>query len=109
VYTGLVLLATHVLSFTSPVGVAASTLAVAALFNPVRRRVQRMVDRRFNRARYDSDRTVALFASRLKDEVDLDSVRAGLAGAVHRALEPAHITLWLSPDAGHPASPTDAS
>jgi hypothetical protein len=109
VYTGLVLLATHVLSFTSPVGVAASTLAVAALFNPVRRRVQRMVDRRFNRARYDSDRTVALFASRLKDEVDLDSVRAGLAGAVHRALEPAHMTLWLSPDAGHPASPTDAS
>jgi hypothetical protein len=109
VYTGLVLLATHVLSFTSPVGVAASTLAVAALFSPVRRRVQRMVDRRFNRARYDSDRTVALFASRLKDEVDLDSVRAGLAGAVHQALEPAHITLWLSPDAGHPASPTDAS
>ena len=74
VYTGLVLLAAHVLSFTSPVGVAASTLAVAALFNPVRRRVQRMVDRRFNRARYDADQTVALFASRLKDEVDLDSV-----------------------------------
>jgi hypothetical protein len=109
VYTGLVLLATHVLSFTSPVGVAASTLAVAALFNPVRRRVQRMVDRRFNRARYDSDRTVARFASRLKDEVDLDSVRADLAGAVHHALEPAHITLWLSPDAGRPASRADAS
>lgn len=109
VYTGLVLLATHVLSFTSPVGVAASTLAVAALFNPVRRRVQRMVDRRFNRARYDSDRTVALFASRLKDEVDLDAVRADLAGAVHHALEPAHITLWLTPDADHPASPADAS
>jgi hypothetical protein len=52
---------------------------------------------------------VALFASRLKDEVDLDSVRAGLAGAVHHALEPTHITLWLSPDAGHPASPTDTS
>jgi hypothetical protein len=104
VYTGLVLLATHVLTITSPVGVAASTLAVAALFNPVRRRVQRLVDRRFNRARYDSDQTVALFASRLKDEVDLDSVRADLAGAVQRALEPAHITLWLSPDAGHPAS-----
>jgi len=109
VYTGLVLLATHVLTVTSPVGVAASTLAVAALFNPVRRRVQRMVDRRFNRARYDSDRTVALFASRLKDEVDLDSVRADLSGAVYHALEPAHLTLWLSPDAGHPASPDEAS
>jgi HD superfamily phosphohydrolase YqeK len=69
--------------------VAASTLAVAALFNPVRRRVQRMADRRFNRARYHADRTVALFAFRLKDEVGLDSVRADLAGAVHHALEPA--------------------
>ena len=88
---------------------AASTLAVAALFNPVRRRVQRTVDRRFNRARYHADRTVALSASRLKDEVDLDSVCADLAGAVHHALEPAHITLRLSPDASHPASPTDAS
>jgi hypothetical protein len=105
VYTGLVLLATHVLTVTSPVGVAAATLAVAALFNPVRRRVQRMVDRRFNRARYDADRTVALFASRLKDEVDLDSVRADLAGAVHQALEPVHVTLWLSPDTARPARP----
>lgn len=52
---------------------------------------------------------MALFASRLKDEVDLDSVDADLTGAVHHALEPAHITLWLSPDAGHPASPADAS
>jgi hypothetical protein len=109
VYTGLVLLTTQVLRLTSPVGVAAATLAVAALFNPVRRRVQRMVDRRFNRARYDSDRTVAGFASRLKDEVDLDSVRADLTGAVQHALEPAHITLWLSPDAAHAASPADAS
>jgi HD superfamily phosphohydrolase YqeK len=66
---------------------------VAALFNPVRRRVQRMVDRRFNRARYHADRTVALFAARLKDQVDLDSARADLAGAVHHGLEPAHITL----------------
>jgi len=105
VYAGLVLLATHVLSFTSPVGVAASTLAVAALFNPVRRRVQRVVDRRFNRARYDADRTVAAFASRLQDAVDLDAIRDDLAGAVHHALEPAHVTLWLSRDASHPAKP----
>jgi hypothetical protein len=95
VYAGLVLLATRVLSFSSPVAVAASTLVAAALFNPVRRRVQRAVDRRFNRARYDADRMVAEFAARLKDAVDLDAVRADLAGVVHAALEPAHVTVWV--------------
>jgi hypothetical protein len=96
VYAGLVLLATQVFKFHSTVAVAASTLAAAALFNPLRRRVQRVVDRRFNRARYDADQTVAAFASRLKDEVDLDSIRDDLAGAVHQALEPAHISVWVS-------------
>jgi hypothetical protein len=96
VYAGLVLLATEVLTFHSSVAVAAATLAVAALFNPLRRRVQRMVDRRFNRARYDADRTVAAFTGRLKDAVDLDSIQDDLTGAVHRALEPAHISVWLS-------------
>jgi hypothetical protein len=96
VYAGLVLLATRVLSFHTPVAVAASTLAVAALFNPLRRRTQRLVDRRFNRARYDADKTVAAFAARLQDAVDLDSVRADLLTAVHAALEPAHISIWTS-------------
>ncbi len=95
VYAGLVLLATHVLSFKTPVAVAASTLAAAALFTPVRRRVQRIVDRRFNHARYDADRTVAAFTARLQDAVDLDTVRADLLTAVHRALEPAHASVWL--------------
>jgi len=96
VYAGLVLLATEVFRFHSTVAVAASTLAVAALFNPLRRRVQHMIDRRFNRARYDADRAVAAFAARLKDEVDLDSIREDLAGAVHQALEPAHVSVWIS-------------
>jgi len=96
VYAGLVLLATKVLKFHNTVAVAASTLAAAALFAPVRRRVQRLVDRRFNRARYDAEQTVAAFAARLKDAVDLDAVREDLAGVVQAALEPAHITVWTS-------------
>jgi hypothetical protein len=94
-YAGLVLLSTHVLALSSSVAVAASTLAAAAAFSPLRRRVQRIVDRRFNRARYDADVTVAAFAARLQDEVDLDSVRADLAGVVTRTLEPAHLSVWL--------------
>ena len=95
VYAGLVLLATQVLRFSSTWAVAASTLAAAALFSPVRRRVQRVVDRRFNRARYDADAAVAAFADRLKDAVDMHAVGADLAGVTHRALEPAHLGLWL--------------
>jgi hypothetical protein len=94
-YAGLVLLATRVLSVYSPVAVAASTLAAAALFSPLRRRVQRAVDRRFNRARYDADTTVATFAARLAGAVDLDAVRGDLASAVQKALEPAHISVWM--------------
>ena len=97
VYAGLVLLATRVLSVKSPVAVAASTLAAAALFNPLRRRVQRAVDRRFNRARYDAEHTVAVFAAGLKDAVDLDTVREDLVGAVQAALEPAHVAVWITP------------
>jgi hypothetical protein len=97
VYAGLVLLTTQVFRVHTPVAVAVSTLAAAALFNPVRRRVQQAVDRRFNRARYDADKTVAAFAARLKDAVDLDSVRDDLAGVVDQALEPAHVSVWISP------------
>ena len=96
VYAGLVLLTTEVFRIHTPVAVAASTLAAAALFNPLRRRVQRAVNRRFNRARYDADQTVAAFATRLKDAVDLDSVRGDLAGVVAQALEPAHVSVWTS-------------
>jgi hypothetical protein len=97
VYAGLVLLSTHVFTVHGTVAVAASTLAAAALFTPLRRRVQHAVDRRFNRARYDADQTIAAFATHLKDAVDLDSVRTDLTAVVHRALEPAHVSLWLTP------------
>ena len=97
VYAGLVLLATRVLGVTTPPAVAAATLAAAALFNPLRHRVQRVVDRRFNRSRYDADKTVAAFASRLQDAVDLDAVQADLVGVVRHALEPAHISVQIRP------------
>ncbi len=94
-YAGLVLLATQVLGFASTWAVAASTLAAAALFSPLRRRVQHAVDRRFNRARYDADAAVAAFAARLSGAVALDEVRADLLGSVMAALEPEHVSVWL--------------
>jgi hypothetical protein len=99
VFAGLVLLTTDVLSLSSPVAVAASTLAAAALFNPLRQRVQRVVDRRFNRTRYNADRTVAAFAAGLKDAMDVTAVREDLTSVVQQTLEPAHISLWISPPA----------
>jgi two-component system, NarL family, sensor kinase len=96
VYAGLVLLTTGVLSLRTPVAVAAGTLAAAALFTPLRQRIQRVVDRQFNRARYDTDRAIAAFAARLQDAVDLETVSEDLTGVVQAALEPAHLTLWIS-------------
>jgi MFS family permease len=96
VYAGLVLLATQVLRLHTPVAVAAATLTAAALFSPVRRRVQMRVNRQFNRARYDADQIAAAFAARLKDTVDLSSVRDDLTGIVSGALEPAHVSVWIS-------------
>jgi hypothetical protein len=99
VFVGIVVLTTRVLPFSSPVGVAASTLAAAAMFNPLRLRVQRFVDRRFNRARYDSDAIVAAFTLRLRDAVDLNTVGSELLGAVDRAVQPSHASLWIRPPA----------
>lgn len=95
VYLGVVTLATRVLRFTSPVGVAASTLIAVALFNPLRRWVQRLVDRRFNRAQYDVETTVSSFARRVRDRVDLEGVSTELIQAVNRSVEPSQISLWL--------------
>jgi hypothetical protein len=95
VYAGLVILA-GVLGFSTPPAVAVATLAAAALFSPLRRRVQRAVDKRFNRVRYDAELTVAAFATRLRDAVDLDTVRAELLGVVDSAVQPAHISIWTA-------------
>ena len=96
-YIGIVALTTRALPLSSPVGVALSTLAVAALFTPVRRRVQRTVDRRFNRAKYDAQATVARFSAGLRDAVDIDLVQRDLVATVRRVVEPATVSVWLAP------------
>ncbi len=95
VYVGLIALTTRALPLSSPIGVAASTLAAAALFTPLRRWVQRIVDRRFNRAHYDAEATVAAFSSGLRDAVDLDRVQRDLVAVVHLSMQPSHVSIWL--------------
>jgi hypothetical protein len=95
-YVGLVGLTETVLGFSSGVAVAASTLAAAAAFQPVRRWLQRSVDRRFDRAAYDARRTAEAFAQRLRDEVDADTISSDLLTTVGAAVAPASLTLWVA-------------
>jgi hypothetical protein len=94
-FIGLIALTTNTLALSSRVGVAASTLAAAALFNPLRKRIQHLVDRRFNRARYDAEATVAAFTARLRDAVEIDAIRADLLDVVNRAVQPTHASIWI--------------
>jgi hypothetical protein len=102
-YAGVVLGLGQLLGQESPLVVAAATLAVAAVFQPARRRIQRAVDRRFNRRRYDAAQTIQAFSERLRQQTDLDTLTAELLAVVEQTMQPTSASVWLRSPAEHSA------